>query len=242
MRIRKLAALAAAAAVALAACSSPESAESGTEADTGAVTVTTSPDRETNEEVPTETDAPETEAPETETPETEASAEETAETEAEESSSEAESAVGETDGFGWTEAGYPGVYRLRYDASLFGCDAEDSMLHLGYQGPLETESSIPAYVTVQVMDMGVDDLVNGLVLQSGDDGTTVAEGAIGADSVPTKVVQQTQEIDGTTQIQMFFVVGAGEKSVLIEVSSYAGAGEILDSAIETILGTFELIQ
>lgn len=99
----------------------------------------------------------------------------------------------------------------------------------------------PVYLSVQKhSDMDVQTLAEGIALQSGVDGVEVQDAYFGADSIETKNVYIEKEMDGVKQIQVFYAIPAGEGSLLLEITSYAGVTEAVDVELEEMLATFTL--
>jgi hypothetical protein len=85
-------------------------------------------------------------------------------------------------------------------------------------------------------------LADGLVLQSGDDGVTAEDAYFGADNIEVQNVYIEKEVNGITQVQIFYVIPVGEGSLLVEAGSYVGIPETINSAMENMLETFKMLS
>jgi hypothetical protein len=131
-------------------------------------------------------------------------------------------------------------YSMTYDSSLFTQESVDST---DYFTCSQDNLDAPVYIAIQAYpDMDSATLTDGLVLQSGDDGVTAEDIYFGADSIEAQNVYIEKEVDGITQVQIFYVIPAGEGSLLVEAGSYVGVPETIDSAIENMFGTFKTLS
>jgi hypothetical protein len=131
-------------------------------------------------------------------------------------------------------------YSMTYDPSLFTQESVDST---DYFTCLQDNLDAPVYISIQAYpDTDSATLADGLVLQSGDDGVTAEDIYFGADSIEAQNVYIEKEVDGITQVQIFYVIPAGEGSLLVEAGSYVGVPETIDSAIENMFGTFKTLS
>jgi hypothetical protein len=129
---------------------------------------------------------------------------------------------------------------MTYDPSLFTQESVDST---DYFTCLQDNLDAPVYISIQAYpDTDSATLADGLVLQSGDDGVTAEDIYFGADSIEAQNVYIEKEVDGITQVQIFYVIPAGEGSLLVEAGSYVGVPETIDSAIENMFGTFKTLS
>jgi hypothetical protein len=131
-------------------------------------------------------------------------------------------------------------YSMTYDPSLFTQESVDST---DYFTCLQDNLDTPVYISIQAYpDTDSTTLADGLVLQSGDDGVTAEDIYFGADSIEAQNVYIEKEVDGITQVQIFYVIPVGEGSLLVEAGSYVGVPETIDSAIENMFGTFKTLS
>lgn len=99
----------------------------------------------------------------------------------------------------------------------------------------------PVYISViRYDDMDSQSLTDGLILQSGIDGLKAENTYFGADSIETQCIYIENDVDGITQMQIFYVIPLSEGSMLIEIGGYIGAPTNVDTAINEMLGTFSL--
>ena len=99
----------------------------------------------------------------------------------------------------------------------------------------------PVYISViRYDDMDSQALTDGLILQSGIDGLKAENTYFGADSIETQCIYIENDVDGITQMQIFYVIPLSEGSMLIEIGGYIGAPTNVDTAINEMLGTFSL--
>lgn len=130
-------------------------------------------------------------------------------------------------------------YSMPYDPTIFTLDDTGKADVFTYN-TAETLDA-PVYVSVQPYpDMDAQTLAEGLALQSGKDDVMVDETSLGADDVESKLVYIEKEADGLKQIQVFYAIPKGKGSLLMEIGSYAGVSEMIDSKIEEMLKNFRL--
>ena len=72
------------------------------------------------------------------------------------------------------------------------------------------------------------------------DEVMVDETFLGADGIESKLVYIEKDVDGIKQIQIFYAIPEGEGSLLMEIGTYEGVPEMIDSKIEEMLGNFKL--
>lgn len=130
-------------------------------------------------------------------------------------------------------------YSMKYNPTAFTLNNTEDTDTYTYN---TTESlDAPVYLSVQKhSDTDAQTLAEGLALQSGIDGVEVQDAYFGADSIETKNVYIEKEMDGVKQIQVFYAIPAGEGSLLLEITSYAGVTEAVDVELEEMLATFTL--
>lgn len=131
-------------------------------------------------------------------------------------------------------------YSMTYNPMVFTLDDTGELDIFTYN----TEESLeaPVYMSVQKYpDMDAQTLAEGLALQSGMDGVEVQDAWFGADGLDTKNVYIEREVEGVTQIQIFYAIPADEGSLLLEIGSYVGVPVTVDGYFEEMLGTFSLI-
>lgn len=130
-------------------------------------------------------------------------------------------------------------YSMTYDPTVFVLDEtgeSDSYVYMTAE-----KLNAPVYISVQQYpDMDAQTLAEGLVLQSGIDDVEVQDTFFGADGLETKCVYVEKEVEGVTQIQIFYAVPVKEGSLLVEIGSYVGVPETVDWKFEEMLGTFVL--
>ena len=130
-------------------------------------------------------------------------------------------------------------YSMTYDPTVFVLDETDESDSYTYMTAEKLDASV--YIAVQkYTDMDAQTLAEGLVLQSGSDDVEVQDAFFGADSLETKLVYVEKEVEGVTQIQIFYVIPVEEGALLVEIGSYVGGPEVVDWKIEEMLGTFAL--
>ena len=82
----------------------------------------------------------------------------------------------------------------------------------------------PVYISViRYDDMDSQALTDGLILQSGIDGLKAESAYFGADGIETQCIYIENDVDGITQMQIFYVIPLSEGSMLIEIGGYIGA-------------------
>lgn len=130
-------------------------------------------------------------------------------------------------------------YSMTYDPSLFTADDAAEADTFTYNTAEKLDA--PVYLSVQTyVDMDVQTLADGLVLQSGIDGVEAKDASFGADNLETKYVYVEQDVNGVKQIQSFYVIPMGEGSLLVEMGSYVGVPENVAAKMEEMIGTFKL--
>ncbi len=130
-------------------------------------------------------------------------------------------------------------YSMTYDPTVFVLDETDESDSYVYM--TAEKLNAPVYISVQQYpDMDAQTLAEGLVLQSGIDDVEVQDTFFGADGLETKCVYVEKEVEGVTQIQIFYAVPVKEGSLLVEIGSYVGVPETVDWKFEEMLGTFVL--
>ena len=130
-------------------------------------------------------------------------------------------------------------YSMTYDPTVFVLDETDESDSYTYMTAEKLDASV--YIAVQkYTDMDAQTLAEGLVLQSGSDDVEVQDAFFGADSLETKLVYVEKEVEGVTQIQIFYAIPVEEGVLLVEIGSYIGGPQVVDWKIEEMLGTFTL--
>ena len=130
-------------------------------------------------------------------------------------------------------------YSMTYDPTVFVLDETGESDSYTYMTAEKLDA--PVYLTVQkYTDMDAQTLAEGLALQSGSDDVEVQDAFFGADSLETKLVYVEKEVEGVTQIQIFYAIPVEEGALLVEIGSYVGGPEVVDWKIEEMLGTFAL--
>lgn len=130
-------------------------------------------------------------------------------------------------------------YSMTYDPTVFVLDETDESDSYTYMTAEKLDASV--YIAVQkYTDMDAQTLAEGLALQSGSDDVEVQDAFFGADSLETKLVYVEKEVEGVTQIQIFYAIPVEEGALLVEIGSYVGGPEVVDWKIEEMLGTFVL--
>lgn len=113
------------------------------------------------------------------------------------------------------------------------------------------ETPLPVYIAFQVYkDTSAQELVDGLILQTGLDDATAEEDTIGAEETPCKSIYVERDVDGLRQVQIFYVVRRGEGlveeelgSILVEVGTYYSSdidetiSEEIADGLEEVLGS-----
>ena len=130
-------------------------------------------------------------------------------------------------------------YSMTYDPTVFVLDETGESDSYTYMTAEKLDA--PVYLTVQkYTDMDAQTLAEGLALQSGSDDVEVQDAFFGADSLETKLVYVEKEVEGVTQIQIFYAIPVEEGVLLVEIGSYIGGPQVVDWKIEEMLGTFTL--
>lgn len=130
-------------------------------------------------------------------------------------------------------------YSMTYDPTVFVLDETGESDSYVYMTAEKLDASV--YITVQkYTDMDAQTLAEGLALQSGIDDVKVQDTFFGADGLETKSVYVEKEVEGVTQIQVFYAVPVEEGVLLVEIGSYVGVPETVDWKFEEMLGTFVL--
>ncbi len=130
-------------------------------------------------------------------------------------------------------------YSMVYDPTIFTLDDTGEADIFTYH----TSETLEAPVSVSVLaypDMDAETLADGIVLQSGVDGTAAQDTYFGAEGMLTKNVYLEKESDGITQTQVFYAIPAGEGSLLVEINGYIGMPANAEWMFEEMLGTFSL--
>lgn len=132
-------------------------------------------------------------------------------------------------------------YRMTYNPTAFTLDDAGELDIYTYSGADASEA--PVYMSVQrYPDMDAQTLAEGLALQSGMDDVEVQDIWFGADGLESKNVYIEREVEGVTQIQIFYAVPMEEGSLLLEIGSYLGVAVTVDGYFEEMLGTFSLVE
>lgn len=128
-------------------------------------------------------------------------------------------------------------YSMSYDPTVFTLDdtGEGDVFIYNTAETLDA----PVYLSVLAYpDMDAQTLAEGLVLQSGLDGVEVQDTYFGAEGMEAKNVYLEEDVDGVTQVHVFYAVPDGEGSLLIEIGSYTGVPAQIEAKFEEMLGTF----
>lgn len=129
-------------------------------------------------------------------------------------------------------------YHMDVDSALFQFSSEGGTDSYTYTG----ETELPVYVAVQNLpETTPDDLAAGLKQQY-DSFTMEDEEVIFADGIPARNFYRETEVDGLTQIQIFYILSVGDGSMLVEIGTYVGAGDEVDPAIEAMVDSFTLTE
>lgn len=130
-------------------------------------------------------------------------------------------------------------YSIVYNPTVFALNNDGDYDTFIYNG--STQADLPIYITVQpYSDMDAKTIIDGLVLQSGIDGVEATEGYFGADNIEAQHIYIEKDIDGTKQIQVFYVISVDKGSMILEIGGYVGADKKIDAKIEEMLATFSL--
>ena len=182
------------------------------------------PEPAEEETIEPETAAPEAAAPVTEVPET-----------------GAEGDTAPTSNKTWETYTSEMGYSLQYDSSAFTVEHTEDLDVFTYQ--MAENAEAPIYLSVQKYpDMDALSAANGLALQAGNDETMVLDTNIGAAGQSAKYVYAQEEVNGVTQMQVFYVLSQGEGSLVVEICSYIGAPEGVDGNFENMMGTFSCTE
>lgn len=169
---------------------------------------------------------------------------ETEETYVDETMSETEEAYVDEEASASTESEVwesPLGYVMSYDPTAFTLEMEEGTDRFSYQG----DKDAPIYLVVQqYVDMDVETLTQGLILQSGMDDVEAVFAYFGADGIETQSVYYETEGEfesGTVkQVCLFYVIPQGEGALLVEIGTYVGVSQEVDWYFEEMLGTFSL--
>ncbi len=106
-----------------------------------------------------------------------------------------------------------------------------------------TAETLDAPVYISVMrydDMDSETLTDGIILQSGIDGLEAQSTYFGAESIETQCIYIEKDVEGVTQMQIFYVIPMSEGSMVVEIGGYIGVPANIDTTITEMLGTFYL--
>ena len=130
-------------------------------------------------------------------------------------------------------------YSMPYDPTVFTVDDTGEADVFTYNTAEKLDA--PVYISIlPYPDMDIQTLADGIALQSGMDEVMVDETFLGADGIESKLVYIEKDVDGIKQIQIFYAIPEGEGSLLMEIGTYEGVPEMIDSKIEEMLGNFKL--
>ena len=142
---------------------------------------------------------------------------------------------------GTVEYESPLGYSITWDPKVITLDDTQGMDVFSYNTSQKTEAAV--YIAVQAYpDMDADTLADGLVLQAGDDSVTVDKTSLGADGISAKYIYMAQEIDGITQVSVYYAVPSGDGSLLIESVGYVGMPDEAEGVFQEMLGSFRLSE
>lgn len=131
-------------------------------------------------------------------------------------------------------------YVMNFDPSVFTLDDTQDKIDTFYYNTAE-KLDLPVYMTVQFnSEVSAQAAVNGLILQSGIDGVKATETYIGIDDTKAQNIYVEKDVNGIKQVQVFYVISMDQGSMIIEIGSYVGVPEQIDSKIEEMIGTFSL--
>lgn len=129
---------------------------------------------------------------------------------------------------------------MNYDSSVFTLDDAQDEIDTFYYNTSE-KLDLTVYVTVQSnSEVSPQTAINELILQSGIDGVQVNETYIGIDDIKTQNIYIEKDVNGIKQVQVFYVISMEQGSMIIEIGSYVGVPEQIDSKLEEMIGTFSL--
>jgi uncharacterized lipoprotein YehR (DUF1307 family) len=130
-------------------------------------------------------------------------------------------------------------YSIKYNETLFSLETKDDVDRFVYKN--EDEYNLPIYVSIENKDMSAKDLVDGLVLQSGDDNVSVEEIYLGKKSIEANMIYVENIVEEEKQIRIDYVIAIDENtSLLLEVGSCENVSEDLDDEITMMLDTFQI--
>ena len=131
-------------------------------------------------------------------------------------------------------------YFMNYDPSVFTLDDTQDDIDTFYYNTAE-KLDLPVYVTVQFnSELSAQAAVNGLILQSGMDGVKATKTYIGIYDIKAQNIYVEKDVNGIKQVQVFYVIPIDQGSMIIEVGSYVGVPEQIDSKLEEMIVTFSL--
>ena len=130
-------------------------------------------------------------------------------------------------------------YSIIYDPSVITLDDTGEGDIFTYNTAEELDA--PVYISVmRYNDMDSETLTDGIILQSGIDGLEAQSTYFGAESIETQCVYIEKDVEGVTQMQIFYVISMSEGSMAVEIGGYIGAPANVDATIAEMLGTFYL--
>lgn len=123
-------------------------------------------------------------------------------------------------------------YSLVYNTKLFE-ESDDTFT--------AKNTEMPVFISIkEEKELSIDDLVDGLSLQSGKDDFIVDESYIGAEGEPAKIVSYTENVNGVETYHSFYVLENGSKILLIEACSNENDSMMYTAEFEEMFGTFKL--
>lgn len=130
-------------------------------------------------------------------------------------------------------------YSIMFDSTVFTLLEMDDFDNFTYN--LSEKQDTQLYLSVQkYVDMDVQALAEGVILQAGMDGVEVQDTYFGADGLKVKNICIEKDVYGVKQIQAFYVIPVEDGSLLLEVCSYVGISENIDEKFNEMLATFKL--
>lgn len=139
-------------------------------------------------------------------------------------------------------------YSVQYYGQEFNLVSDENSDTFEFCGD-GVELEAPVYVAIQLYeDMDAEDVANGIVQQSGQDGVTVEDSAfgegtaLGEEGTEAKRVSYQEEADGLTWYYTYFAIPKGDGCLLLEVHEYVGyeGQEMVDGNIELLIDSFTL--
>lgn len=103
----------------------------------------------------------------------------------------------------------------------------------------DLEKEVPVFVSISKADDTVKNLVEGLILQSGQDDLKADDTTMGKNSYPSKCITYDTKSDAGKNYETFHVLDIDKEVFLIEIGSGDDVEPQVQNAIEELLASFE---